>query len=293
MDIGLDPHGLAYEGTGSYGHPIWPIPVITGAKLAWTSDQILEAEKSGNTHGLRFREDSFDPVSRVRRGRIYKAAGAQPTQWTVRNHPILANEIPQNPMNLARKPLFTFQSHSIFNDIKSDPTNQALLVLGFDDRFATWVIVSVEVLSSGEELLTLRLRQSLGALPRISIEQIPEQYRTGMLEKVEKLADDIYRAGPESVIDRARDLASLATIAFFDVSGPEAKDLAIMAKRLEEEPKKYVAANCAKNIALLHSRAKPSAQARLSFRALREQDAELAVLSVGTILCEFGWAEWQ
>ncbi len=293
MHIGIDTNGLVYEGTGFVGHPLWPTPVVTGAKLVSASSPSFEAVRSAEKFGLRFREDAFDPVSRIRRGRLYTAANTQPSEWTVRKHPVLAGEMPANPGGLLRKHLDTFHSHSIYSEVRLSPSDQPLLLLGFDDRFTVWMIISVERMSIGEELVTLKLRQSLGTLPVVNSGQLPENYRAGLLEKLDKLADDIYRAGPESVIDRARDVASLSAIAFFRATGSEAKELAAMAERLERDSKKYVAANCAKIIALLHSRAKPTEQIKRDPRSLREQDAELAVLCAGTLLCEFGWAEWR
>jgi hypothetical protein len=293
MDIAIDTNGLVYEGANFFGQPIWPTPVVTGAKIVSASSTILEAERSGETFGLRFREDSFDPVSRIRRGRLYKAADTQQSPWTVRIHPALPAELINNPTGLLRKPLGTFCSHSIYSEIKFVPSDQPILLLGFDDRFTVWTIISVERMSIGEELITLKHRQSLGVLPVISAGQLPENYKAGLLEKLDRLTDNIYRAGPESVIDRSRDVASLSTIAFFRADGTEARELAEMAGKLERESRKFLAANCARIIALLHSRTKPTEQMRRDFRPLREQDAELAVLCTGTLLCEFGWAEWR
>jgi len=40
------------------------------------------------------------------------------------------------------------------------------------------------------------------------------------------------------------------------------------------------------------NRGKPSEQEKRIFRPINEQDAELAVQYIGTILCELGWARW-
>lgn len=70
--IGIDTNTwLVYEGVSNYGHGVWPTPVLTAATLIqaetdWDRiprSQIVEESK------LIFREDSFDPVSRIRRGR--------------------------------------------------------------------------------------------------------------------------------------------------------------------------------------------------------------------------------
>jgi len=54
----------------------------------------------------------------------------------------------------------------------------------------------------------------------------------------------------------------------------------------------FVRAGSADDYARLHARAKPVERAKRPMRPVREQDAELAIQCVGTILCELGWAEW-
>ena len=46
-------------------------------------------------------------------------------------------------------------------------------------------------------------------------------------------------------------------------------------------------------IAILRPRAKPLEQAMRPLRLIREQDAELAVQLIGTMLCDLGWAQWR
>ena len=93
INIGIEKHqGLVYEVSGNYGRPVWPTPVITPAKFVFPSDETLNAESSSNVFGYRFREDSFDPITRIRRGRFYCADGAQPKQTRVSHHPAMPLE---------------------------------------------------------------------------------------------------------------------------------------------------------------------------------------------------------
>jgi hypothetical protein len=128
-------------------------------------------------------------------------------------------------------------------------------------------------------------------LPYIIENTIPENFRANLKKTIETLADEIHRSAPASVIDRTRDVASHALLAYFDLQGSNTKDLSDLSKKLEEN-KKYLSANTARVIALLHSRAKPVEIEKRTLPQIREQDADLAVQCVSTLLCEIGFAKW-
>jgi len=285
--------GIVYEGSGQHGRAVWPAPIITPARIVFESEGPLVAERSSSsiTSACRFREDSYDPVTRVRRGRFYLATGTQPSQWYVQPHPALSYERPEEGQHAIHKQLETFQGLSVWNKYLKDSTEQPLVLLGLDDRFTIWTIIGIEVVSTGEELVTLKARRSLGLLPNIDYSKIPEDFRTAVMESVEAFSDEAHRAAPVSVVDRARDTASQITLAYFEATGSAAKDLSDMSKRLADK-QLVVAASAATIIGRLHARAKPVERAKRDLRAVREQDAELAIQCVGTILCELGWAEW-
>ena len=73
--IGIDSNTwLVYEGVSNYGHGVWPTPVVSIATLI-TGDADWEKLPSSphlDNAKLIFREDSFDPVTRIRRGRLYQ-----------------------------------------------------------------------------------------------------------------------------------------------------------------------------------------------------------------------------
>tara|TARA_R110000796_G_scaffold23574_7_gene67434 strand:- start:827 stop:1711 length:885 start_codon:yes stop_codon:yes gene_type:complete len=290
--IGIDENqGLLYEGAGTYGgRAVWPMPIVTPAKIVFESEGELVAEKpsSERTTRLRFREDVFDPIARIRRGRFYAAGRTQPVLWQVQPHPA----IPYEGAGLIDKSLETYYGNPIWHEYIRGRQEQPLVLLGVGDRFSVWTIVDLEAISTGEDLVTLKARGSLGLLPLIDFSKSPERSRARLRESLDTFADEAHRAAPASVIDRARDAASQILISFFDVSGTEAKDLGALASRLENGEKLQVAANACRIIARLHARAKPVERAKRELRDIREQDAELAIQCVGAILCEIGWAEW-
>ncbi|WP_428409072.1 hypothetical protein [Hyphococcus sp.] len=288
---------LIYEGdAGYFGRAIWPAPVITPAKIVFESEGPLIAERRGEdrTTACRFREDSYDPVSRIRRGRFYTAQdiGQQPTQWRVHPHPALPFEAHYAPDRLGLvKRLHTFRNMLFFREFIKDRKEQPLVLLGFDDCFTVWVVTDVEAISSGEDLVTLKARGTFGILPVYDDQKIPERYRAKVTETLDTFADSVHRSAPISVIDRARDAASQILLAHFNLSGEDAKDLGNLAKRAEKD--RLVVASASHIIARLHARNKPSERERRKMRAIREQDAELATQCLGVILCELGWAEWK
>lgn len=294
--IGVDENqGLLYEGTGTYGgRAIWPMPIITPAKIVFESEGNLIAERPSRerTTGLRFREDFFDPIARIRRGRFYAAEGAQPAQWYVHPHPASPFERGSSEPGLIEKSLFTFYGNPIWYKYIDGKQEQPLVLLGLGDRFTIWTIIDLEAISTGEDLVTLKARGSLGLLPVVDFSKPPEPSRARLRECLNTFMDEARRAAPVSVIDRARDAASQTLISFFDASGSEVKELSELAARLENEHALYIAANACRIIARLHARAKPVERAKRELRDIREQDAELAIQCVGVILCELGWAEW-
>ena len=89
MYLGIEQHtGLIYEGTGNPDIPVVPMPSVVHAKFIEQPADWKSLPRPSETFGLVFREDSFDAVSRTRRGRLYqKKEGAQPEQHTVSAHP--------------------------------------------------------------------------------------------------------------------------------------------------------------------------------------------------------------
>ncbi len=292
INIGIEKnHGLLYEGDMGAGRGVWPTPIITPATFVYPSDEEMVAHKSSDVFGYRFREDSFDPIARVRRGRFYCAQGQQPQQWRVSHHPGFPWDAIAKDIHGHSKSLETFYGNPIYYKYIQGKKELPLVLLGVDDRFTAWTIISVEAISSGEDLVTLKARNSFGILPRMLDEKVPEAFRAKLNETLETFTDEVHRSAPASVIDRARDVMAHVLLAYFDLRGENAKDLSLLAKKLEDD-KKFIGANSAKIVAQLHARAKPSEQEKRHLRPIREQDADLAVQCVGVLLCEIGFAEW-
>lgn len=290
LKIGIERHqGLVFEGDSNRGRLISPLPVVTPAKIVFESEGQFSAESAATELGWRFREDFYDPVSRIRRGRFYIADGNQPQRWIVPESPAFRPQMHQGfPIDIE---LETFSGRSIYHQFIKGRSEQPLVLLGVDDRFTIWTIINVEAISTGEDLVTMKARASLGLLPKVDFEKIPERHRDQVRQSLDTFMNEVYRSAPISVIDRARDAASQLLIAFFNRESHEAKDLGPLTDLLEGKDR-AIAENAARIIARLHARGKPNEREKRKLPAIREQDAELAAQCLGTILCELGWAHW-
>lgn len=304
--IGIEKdQGLFYEGGYRHGHAVWPIPVTAPAAIIAEADfpPNLPPSYALEQADVLFREDSFDAVTRVRRGRLYLASQGRPEDWEVYPHPYRPTEVNEamgkRGGTVARR-LFTFQPLHVPNHLQEIEAKggRPLVVIGTQAGFSIWKLTAVEGSSLGEYLLTLRSRQTFGALPELNLGAIPASHRRAVRDAVAKLRDDIFRAGPASVVDRSRDVAAAALSGYLQHLGKirPGKELDELVKRLtaiDDARKKRVVVAAAEIVRIFHSRVKPSVQERLPVPPVREQDAELAVYCVGSILCELGWAEWS
>ena len=86
MYLGIDQQsGLVYEGLEDPVLPVVPRPTVTQAKLIKREEDWNDLP-TGIAHSPMswvFREDTFDPVTRTRRGRLFEPEPAQPKQYRV------------------------------------------------------------------------------------------------------------------------------------------------------------------------------------------------------------------
>ncbi len=304
--IGIDQNtSLFYEGSPSlYGHAIWPSPFMSiaayvGQLSDWKRGQhVVRLEDAP----MLFREDSFDPVARVRRGRLYtRRTDANPADWRVQRHPAYAVQAQSNrsgpnvhvtadAQDFVLTRLVTFLSWMAPAQL-FDTRSDSVLVLGSGDRATAYPILDVERLATGEELITIRTRGSLSGLPELIAALLPQQYANHILEHYEKAASSAFRDDAESVIDRCREAASAALNAERLSAGETDKvaDLSELGKSFEPRGR-YVLAKAAQILALLHSRGKAAEQIKRGTVPPTEADAEAAIALLGLIYRELGWA---
>lgn len=296
--LGIDEsHALAYEShSAGNGHLIWPLPVISPARFINGQGKSLDL---GYGSRFYFREDVFDPVARLRRGRFYRGDGntkswhVLPAPWVVQ--PRIGG---RDGDMLLTTPLIECQSYLLSN-VPGVKQGEVGVRLGDDQWSTDWRIIQVEKLFTGEEIVTLKATRSFGVLPEVDWEQVPEGAVSTIRAKLEVLEDEFNRAGAESVVDRAREAATAILSAYLqkqEISQAKGADLGSLVDLLEKHSGKHglrVVACAAEIPQRLHSRAKHAEQEKRNVREIREQDAELAVKCIGVILCDLEWANWR
>ncbi|MCO6413351.1 MAG: hypothetical protein J5I92_11440, partial [Thiogranum sp.] len=147
MDLGLDKDkNFVYEGSGLYGHALWPSPIIVPAAFRSSQQDNPEpADNSLDPGTFIFRENSFDLANRVRRGTFYKAGETQPVAWRVFPHPALPQEARhERVIGKLEKYLFTFYQYRAIRMQSDFGDAQPLVLLGTKDSFTIWSIASIE-----------------------------------------------------------------------------------------------------------------------------------------------------
>jgi hypothetical protein len=240
-------------------------------------------------------DEGYDPTSRVRKGRLFKRhEDMQPYPWHVPPHPAIPGERnKQNENGVLEKRLGTYCEFGLTAHLRTKGITKPLFLLGNKTEHTIWSLVDVEATVSGEPIVYLKGRKLLGAIPQLNSNAVPPDYLDRVKEKLDTLAEDLYRAGPESVIDRCREAATAILSAHLQYEGvtQPGKDLGALANTYEKEnPKNQVIVGQVRTIARLHSRGKNAEQEARGTRPPTEQDAELAVQAIGLILRDLGWA---
>lgn len=289
--IGIDEHAnLYYQGSPSGGAiALWPPPLFSTATVVRQPGDEAKVPSSVNLAfaPLLFREDHFDPVTRLRRGRFYSAGdGSRSELWSVYPHPAMSTEYRHvGQGGYVRKTLLSFFEWSTATNLVETSTPLSV-VLGTSAAMTRWRVLSVERISTGEDLVTLKARSNMGVLPEIAESQVPPEHKSAIVQFTSNVVDIVYRGGPESVIDRCRDLASV--ILGVVLSAPD-KDLAKLAM-IAKDSNRHLLSHVANILAIMHARAKPAEQARRGVKHPGEEDAALAIECAATILREVGWA---
>lgn len=289
--IGIDEstHDI-YETSNTVWHSVWPAtPVLSVARFVQPQATVPALEHDLGSAKTLFREDSFDPITRIRRGRFYKASGgSRPSPEYALPHPLYGSlgSGPVSANGRCERWLFVFEQY------QSNPPENRVMI-GSDESL--WRVLGAERIITGEYLVTLKARHALGILPELNPDAVPEIGREKAIETFEKLADSAYRETPGSIIDRARDVAQWFLAVWIAHEKQDEsflkKDLGDLIKHLESrdknEPKAVSSASWI--VARLHSRGKPNEQEKHDTRPLMEADAEFALAAIGLLLREFEW----
>lgn len=298
MYLGIETNtGHIYEGNSAPQFAVWPRPAISLAKLIDTDDDWsrLPTSMASAPVAWVFREDSFDPVTRVRRGRLYEAQGCtQPQYVPVSAHPLdhdAAREVAASRQ--LTKSLYAYQPCQTLVG-RNDRGLGAVLALGTGRAASAWRVIQTEVLVDDDILVSLKALSAYGILPDVAQERVPDGHRDRVRRAVDRVLDAAFRESPISIIDHCRNAAQVVLSCWMVQAGADegilAKDLDVVCKAMEQKFNKNAARDAANIVRLLHSRGKANKQETESLRLAVEEDAELSVHALGFLLREVGWA---
>jgi hypothetical protein len=275
--------GVFYEGDSHSVYSIRPLPVIS----AVTCDFINKAGRE-----IIFREDIFDPVTRIRRGRIY-VGGNGVHQW---DQVTIDGQRVYNWGNLL--PTASYEPWQ--PEVSSRDIIGQTIQIGSNEFETNWRIVDVEKLTINHYMLTLRATSLFGVIPDVTAEladinghQIDARPIKGALDS---LIDTYHRQQPTPTIDVARETVRVILASYIGDSA-QRKDLKDVITTVPAEFQ--VVRSAATIINRMHPRGKSAeqeAQASQGFklRFITADDAEASIHLVGLLLREIRWSySWK
>ena len=242
MHIGYDgDSGHVYEGANLPEFAVVPAPLLTQARLVESPSDL-----TGLPRGVRqtpltwvFREQSFDPVTRIRRGRLYEPyTHGQPETCLTRGHPAHQFSHHRQGESLSKTLFHYWPCQTILN--KPRAGSGLLFALGQSDSWSMWRIVQVERVVGDDVLVTLKALAAFGVLPDLRVDAIEEKHRDPVQRAVDRVLDSAFRESAISVIDQCRNAAVVLVGRWMVSRGADEKtlelDLGSLVRRVREVP---------------------------------------------------------
>jgi len=302
MHLGVEKHtGVIFEGMHNPCMPVRPQPAVSQCHLIQKESdwQKMPEGFGGNPFRWVFREDSFDPVTRIRRGRVYKPYGnTQPDQVFINREPFLdtigRDDNDPNPFRyysmLAYHYVAAIDLLLVPNKAYGMP-----FVVGSGEGISIYSIVQLESLVTGDVMVTLKQRSALGVIPELNAAAVADSSLKAVRSAIERAVSSALRETAVSVVDQCRN--AMATILGHYLAGENpdqgqkmiSSELAPLAKLLMDR-RQEVCGSAALIVARMHSRGKSNEQHSKGVREPDEDDAQFAVHALGLVMREIGWA---
>lgn len=279
--------GIIYEGTTRQIWALYPAPLILPAIY-----------KGIDEPDLAFREDVFDPLTRIRRGRFYTVIGGQRSGCFYHTPDVSNGPYGRLPDSRSGDEFKEEGSGRIAYASNVDAARKEMVQLGLEGATTFWRVIDVEKNVHRQQVFTLRARSLFGVLPELSGEVMDKGTRPldpdtlGQVRKsMDGLIDTYHRMQPVPTVDAARETCRVILASWIgrEASGKDLKDVIDLIPKGREVLKRgaYI-------VNRLHPRAKSSerenqASKRNALREPNDEDAETSVHLVGLVLREIGW----
>ena len=281
--------GDYYEGSDNFLRAISPRPIVSPAQFLLNT----------NPPPIVFREDSYDPTTRIRRGRFYcqidqASYMLETIQYWPYLPPSLSGYNAEQSANGIDQRRFEFQERYAQNsdlNIALQRSKHYDIVIGAMHAETRWRVIDAEALSDGTTLFTLKSLSAFGLLPVLRTEDIE------IKDAYEKVLDAALKYAPIPVVDVCRESARvvlakwLRKIGELDDEKPEDLD-----RLINKIPAKFrMISSAAMMVCRLHPRGKSVEQEKQTkkgnpLRSVVDEDGILAVRLFGFLLTELGFA---
>lgn len=192
--------GAVYEGQPDHGYRVIPPPHLSPIRFL-SDGKVPPINHYGDGLATElFREDDFDPVTKLRRGRVFKFGFSHLRQWHVFDPYRQTLPVVQWAKGIAQEiSLPTYEGRDLpeFKDVPAHllPT----VVIGWYPHFTFWKIVSIECNLVGTPVLSLRAKHSLGDTPELLMEKIDDIMRVPLSEALGKVEASVNRLSPTEI----------------------------------------------------------------------------------------------
>jgi hypothetical protein len=271
--------GDYYEGSRNFLRSIYPRPNVSPARLESYLPYVEVV----------FREDFYDPTTRIRRGRFYRKIDGFPIQRSRVSH--VPYPGPAEISTGGAESAFDFQAAWEQNQELNKTllrTHDYEVFIGAAPAETRWRVIDAEALSDGTTLFTLKSASSFGLLPVLKSAS-PEIKAT-----YENVVEVAQKLGPVSVVDACREATRVVLANKYDSSEDLGK--LIEAAETKFSPGENIPIlSAAKIINRFHPRGKSAKQEKqlkrgVTLRPVTGDDALLTVRLFGFILIETGFA---
>jgi hypothetical protein len=193
MTLAIFQNDRVYEGNAYFLNAVYPRPSLSGVvvdSVTQTGAEIF-AHVNPSSSPLS-REDSFDPTTRIRRGRFYIPESPNIRQWP-------ANQVKHYPYAQPTTGTPLQYDMEAYGPLQPErPGVKSVVFLGGVNYATAWHIIAAERLFNAETLFTLKSTNTLGTLPDIIENALPADRRKHILEGLAKVADVMKASGISS-----------------------------------------------------------------------------------------------
>ncbi|WMY08639.1 hypothetical protein [Paraburkholderia phenoliruptrix] len=282
-------NGLIFEGKNNPSRLAVPTPIVSQCSLVESPLDLGKLPRGFDGDPFRwvFREDSFDPVSRVRRGRLFQ-------HFTMNSRESFFVDAYRLP-GVVQKDLSVF-IHCTELLGRPNRGEGLQLAIGHSGAYSLWRILQSEQTVSDDVLVTLRAESAFGVLPSLDLARIPEVDRKAVTEAYDRVMNVAYRDSPTSVVDQCRNLCAVLIARWLrQLTGKEEAlhedlggSLSAVKKHFGEKEQRLMRA-ALETVNLLHPRGKDNERERYDLREVSNEDAELALHAAGFVIRDLDW----